>query len=179
MSHLRFAVVAAGVIAWLGCDSSSRLKDAGGTGGGAPVDAAQTGGTDGGIGGGGATGSGGASGSGGSIGSGGATGGGGGRGGDGLGGLGGGGASGGHDGCIVPAGCCSSDADCLPTEECVNPTVCAAGQMAGGVCKPKPTPITACWRNEDCAFRVCFGAQVCPCGAACLVADKLGGCGMP
>lgn len=77
-------------------------------------------------------------------------------------------------------GCCAIDTDCLPAEECVNPTACTAGQATKGVCKPKPpASTTMCWRPEDCAFHVCFGAQVCPCGAACLVADTVGGCGMP
>ena len=87
-------------------------------------------------------------------------------------------ATGGHNGCVVPAGCCASDVDCLPTEECVEPTTCAVGQMTGGVCKPKPT-FNVCWRNADCGFKLCIGAQVCRCGAACLVADKAGDCAMP
>ena len=85
---------------------------------------------------------------------------------------------GGRGACSKPAGCCASDADCPPTEECVSPTACVSGQVTG-VCKTKPTSVTTCWRPEDCQFRQCFGAQVCPCGAACLVADQIGGCAMP
>ena len=92
---------------------------------------------------------------------------------------GGGGGAGGHGACVVPTGCCATDADCLPTEECVNPAVCVANEMTAGKCKPKPTSITTCWRNEDCPFHICTGAVVCPCGSECLRADEPGGCAMP
>jgi hypothetical protein len=46
-----------------------------------------------------------------------------------------------------------------------------------GVCKTRFTGNnTQCWRSSDCAHG-CNGAQVCPCGAACLVADMPGTCG--
>ena len=100
-----------------------------------------------------------------------------GAGGAGTGGAGTGGAGAGGSGdCLAPAGCCALNSDCASTEECVNAS-CAAGQMTAGVCKPKPTTSGTCWSDADCPLRSCAGAQVCPCGAACLVADTLGSCG--
>ncbi|MCC6902947.1 MAG: hypothetical protein IT377_28520 [Polyangiaceae bacterium] len=50
-------------------------------------------------------------------------------------------------------------------------------QCVNGVCKDAPPP-GMCWSNQDCGASgsVCLGASVCPCGADCAMADKLGTC---
>jgi hypothetical protein len=63
-------------------------------------------------------------------------------------------------------GCCTMDMECgdLVPAECVN-----------GVCV---TPLLGqCWRDADCdGGKVCQGASVCPCGAACDEPDSPGKC---
>jgi hypothetical protein len=82
-------------------------------------------------------------------------------------------------GCTVPNGCCVVDSDCRPGEECVGPPTCSTGGTASGVCKPRPTTSSECWRDSDCPGQAgrCLGAQACPCRTACLVADQIGTCG--
>jgi hypothetical protein len=80
----------------------------------------------------------------------------------------------------APQGCCLKDDDCPIGNEgvqiCVT-TACQASSVAG-VCKPQiPSDSTQCWSDADCyGTERCVGAQVCPCGAACLLADQIGHC---
>ena len=99
---------------------------------------------------------------------------------------GGGGATGGSGGtsgvsCPGPApqGCCLKDDDCTGNQGaqiCVT-AACKSSSVAG-VCKPQiPSDSTQCWSDADCfGTERCMGAQVCPCGAACLLADQIGHC---
>jgi hypothetical protein len=129
---------------------------------------------------GGATGSGGAGGgAGGSRGTGGATGSGG-AGGGGTGGASRGtGGAGGVAACSSPpTSCCFGDGDCGANEECVGAR-CNTTDPAAGVCKQR-LDRGQCWQSSTCPFPpgLCGGAQVCPCGAVCLVPDTPGTCGM-
>jgi len=80
----------------------------------------------------------------------------------------------------APQGCCLKDDDCPVGNQgvqiCVT-TACQAGSVAG-VCKPQiPSDSTQCWSDADCyGTERCVGASVCPCGAACLLADQIGHC---
>jgi len=71
------------------------------------------------------------------------------------------------------AGCCFTDSQCMG--RCYGAT-CAAGSE--GVCKSTPPPAPGqCWGDRDCsAGQLCRGARICPCGAACLLADEPGTC---
>ncbi len=63
--------------------------------------------------------------------------------------------------------CCGGDkGGCLSDEVCVGDQVC----------KPAVIPDGSCWSDADCKVGTCDGASVCPCGAMCIVADKLGKC---
>jgi hypothetical protein len=124
-------------------------------------------------------GAGGASGTGGSRGTGGATGSGG-AGGGGTGGASRGtGGAGGVAACSSPpTSCCFGDGDCGANEECVGAR-CNTTDPAAGVCKQR-LDRGQCWQSSTCPFPpgLCGGAQVCPCGAVCLVPDTPGTCGM-
>lgn len=65
----------------------------------------------------------------------------------------------------VDAGCCTSDADCDATEECLL-----------GICQTKPSP-GACRVNADCppGGDYCSGGTACLCGQDC-TGSKLGVC---
>jgi hypothetical protein len=64
------------------------------------------------------------------------------------------------------ASCCRSNQDCMTGSECV-----------AGVCKLQPAA-GMCWDDRRCfGGTKCKNAQVCPCGAACLLPDVLGQCG--
>jgi hypothetical protein len=64
------------------------------------------------------------------------------------------------------AGCCRNDEACMTGNECV-----------AGVCKLK-LPAGSCWSDRDCSNgTTCRNAQVCRCGAACLLPDVMGQCG--
>jgi hypothetical protein len=92
----------------------------------------------------------------------------------------GGGAGGGAVACTTrEPGCCFRDGDCAAGEECVG-AICTVTELNPGVCKMRPASSGGCWHNADCPSPpgVCTGAQVCPCGAACLVPDTLGTCGV-
>jgi hypothetical protein len=74
-----------------------------------------------------------------------------------------------------PMGCCGPASNSCTTSvgkpgECVHAGVT-------GTCKD-PTELKPgqCWTSADCGPATCQGANVCPCGAACLVADKPGTC---
>ncbi|HEX2672936.1 MAG TPA: hypothetical protein VHM25_18760, partial [Polyangiaceae bacterium] len=63
--------------------------------------------------------------------------------------------------------CCLSDDDCPDQGECV-----------AGVCKAPPSE--GCWRDDDCpGSSGCVMANICRCGASCLVADSPGNCVIP
>jgi hypothetical protein len=87
---------------------------------------------------------------------------------------------GGAGGCTAQAGCCAVDHDCSSGQECVGGTTCSAGAAASGVCASKPSQAGRCWRDDDCSGSAgrCVGAQICPCQAACLVADSPGTCAL-
>ncbi|MSP16510.1 MAG: hypothetical protein EXR73_07865 [Myxococcales bacterium] len=73
----------------------------------------------------------------------------------------------------APMGCCMDDLDCAGEERCVL-ELCG---ITAGLCKRAPPP-PSCWTDEDCvAGRRCEDANICPCGALCLVADMPGTCG--
>ena len=80
----------------------------------------------------------------------------------------------------APQGCCLKDDDCPIGNQGVQICVTAACKTnsVAGVCKPQiPSDSTQCWSDADCfGTERCVGAQVCPCGAACLLADQLGHC---
>lgn len=67
-----------------------------------------------------------------------------------------------------PPGCCGAGVPCPNGGTCVE---------AQQNCKD-PTELQAgqCWADANCPGAVCQGANVCPCGALCLVADKPGAC---
>jgi hypothetical protein len=70
---------------------------------------------------------------------------------------------------ITPTCGCMRDGDCPGSDECVLTS-------SGGVCKMR-VAAPSCWRDDDCgAGGSCVGAQVCQCGARCLVADHAGTC---
>lgn len=72
-------------------------------------------------------------------------------------------------------GCCFEDSQCshIKGGECVG-EVCSSGQA--GVCKG-PTKTGQCWEQDDCGRgQQCVGANICPCGAKCLVPDSPGTC---
>jgi hypothetical protein len=103
--------------------------------------------------------------------------------GGGAGGAGGGssaGASGGSAGgpvCMPPAtgGCCLADQDCS-AGRCEGVT-CAPNGPKGGVCERGLQAVSnECWRDTDCVGGTCVGARICPCNAACLLADQPGEC---
>lgn len=157
---------------------------AGNTGGGG--NGAAGGGHSGGAGGNGATGGGaGGSGAGGAAHSGGSGGGGaggtghsGGAGGAGQGGIGG---AGSLCSSPPPTGCCTSATDCGSGSNCVG-LQCSDPGAKAGVCKAKTTAVGlgVCWDDLDCpqATFHCVAARICPCGAACLLADALGNCAL-
>ena len=72
---------------------------------------------------------------------------------------------------VVPGGCCNDTKGCSAGNTC-------AGGGANKICKSqaelKPG---GCWADADCSGGTCKDANVCPCGAMCLVADKQGSCG--
>lgn len=71
--------------------------------------------------------------------------------------------------CMASCGC-TVDADCARGDECV-------ATLTGGVCHT-PVARPMCWRDSDCSGRrTCIGANVCPCGSSCFVADSPGTCG--
>jgi len=72
-------------------------------------------------------------------------------------------------------GCCFVDRDCTgPRERCVGSVCDANGE---GVCKADPPGADTCWDDKDCrAGTTCMSANICPCGAACFVADMPGVC---
>jgi len=72
-------------------------------------------------------------------------------------------------------GCCFVDRDCTgPRERCVGSVCDASGE---GVCKADPPGADTCWDDKDCrAGTTCMSANICPCGAACFVADMPGVC---
>lgn len=77
--------------------------------------------------------------------------------------------------CALPPrdGCCFADTDCAGLR-CYGVT-CSAGSE--GACKPAGSA-AKCWGDRDCSVgQSCKGAGICPCGAACLVADRPGSCG--
>lgn len=62
----------------------------------------------------------------------------------------------------VPEGCCAVADDC-PGQVCVN----MRPENLFGVCGDAPEP-GRCWTDGDCGEgESCFGAALCPCGAAC------------
>ncbi len=64
--------------------------------------------------------------------------------------------------------CCGGDkGGCLNSEQCV---------ISKSQCKPQANIGGQCWSDVDCKIGTCQGASVCPCGAMCLVADKMGSC---
>ena len=173
MRHLERASLAAcfAVAFAVGCGT---VSVPGGGGGGSGGGAAGTSGGAGSTGGAGTPGSAGATGSAGVTGSAGATGSAGDRGGGGSG-------AGGNPACTTSsAGCCYTDKDCASNQECVGATCGATGPgvpfvAVAGVCKTRLTDGSKCWQSSDCSHG-CTGAQVCPCGAACVVADMPGTC---
>lgn len=89
------------------------------------------------------------------------------------------GADSGSGSCRVGPGCCATDADC-GRGYCAPAQTCTGG-VATSVCKTRPADLSECWRDSDCPAvggreGVCRGATICPCGAACLVADAPGTC---
>ena len=82
------------------------------------------------------------------------------------------GACGGDCSSPAPMGCCMDDLDCPSGERCV----LEACGVTAGLCKSAP-PTPGCWTDEDCvAGERCDGANICPCGVACFVADMPGTC---
>jgi hypothetical protein len=79
--------------------------------------------------------------------------------------------------CTMPprTGCCFVDGDCTgPRERCVGSVCDASGE---GVCKADPPGADTCWDDKDCRVgTTCMSANICPCGAACFVADSPGVC---
>jgi len=71
----------------------------------------------------------------------------------------------------IHTGCCSgtchcTEGDCVQRNGIGPPGVCKTPDLGGG-----------CWQDSDCGFaEVCQGANVCPCGASCYVADSPGTC---
>ena len=63
-------------------------------------------------------------------------------------------------------GCCKDDSQCK------------IGLCANSVCKdPGELKPGACWTDAQCGKGgVCKGANICPCGANCFVADSPGTC---
>jgi hypothetical protein len=79
--------------------------------------------------------------------------------------------------CQSRTGCCASNADCTSAQECAG-TACSTDGTSMGVCKSHPSVSGQCWRDSDCASpSPCSGQRVCPCGAACFLADSPGACG--
>jgi hypothetical protein len=89
-----------------------------------------------------------------------------------------------HDGqCGMPDGglacslvargsCCFTDRDCTLGSRCYKASCTTAGE---GRCEPAPAT-GKCWVQADCATGICTGGMMCPCGAACAVADIPGSC---
>lgn len=82
---------------------------------------------------------------------------------------------------------CPCDADCgIATHQgvCATSETCCGGpcgkgeSCVGGVCKGSGNLMAGqCWSDLDCTGgAACKGANICPCGAMCLVADKPGTC---
>lgn len=70
-----------------------------------------------------------------------------------------------------PGGCCSDAKGCASGSTC-------AGGGTNKICKSQAELSPGgCWADADCMGGTCKGANVCPCGAMCLVADKQGSCG--
>jgi hypothetical protein len=69
--------------------------------------------------------------------------------------------------------CVPNDASCCRTNE-----ACMTGyECVAGVCKLQPA-VGMCWDDRRCVGGTkCKNAQVCPCGAACLLPDVMGQCG--
>lgn len=69
----------------------------------------------------------------------------------------------------IKPGCCgAAGGTCATGFTCVEgPDVCV---------KDFSAPAGQCWSNTDCPGGTCKGANICPCGAQCLVADKPGTC---
>ncbi|MDP3278790.1 MAG: Kazal-type serine protease inhibitor domain-containing protein [Deltaproteobacteria bacterium] len=80
--------------------------------------------------------------------------------------------------CRVGPSCCFADSDCGRGTYCAPLNACTGG-VATGVCKSPPLVAGQCWRDSDCGAvgRRCMGANICPCGAACLLPDSAGRCG--
>ncbi len=73
-----------------------------------------------------------------------------------------------------PRGCCFEDAQCGRGEICVG-EVCSTGQA--GTCVGSALRDGECWEDGQCRRgERCRGAQICPCGLACLVPDSPGRC---
>ena len=73
-----------------------------------------------------------------------------------------------------PAGCCFEDSQCSRGGLCVGED-CRSGQA--GVCVDGNLARGECWEDAQCGRgEVCDGAQICPCGFACLVPDSPGRC---
>ncbi|MEZ4226077.1 MAG: hypothetical protein R3B13_34340 [Polyangiaceae bacterium] len=85
--------------------------------------------------------------------------------------------------CICPCGvicaCGGQMGWCTSTVPacCTGHAACGSGAVcANNVCKKSEPPY--CWHDVECpAGQKCLGASVCPCGAACAVADSPGKCG--
>ncbi|MDQ3035703.1 MAG: hypothetical protein M3Y87_25075 [Myxococcota bacterium] len=70
--------------------------------------------------------------------------------------------------------CCFDDGHCA-VGRCIG-ELCGPGGQAG-VCKdPSELGAGQCWDDDDCGGATCVGANVCPCGAFCFVADSPGTC---
>lgn len=72
-----------------------------------------------------------------------------------------------------PTGCCYLDSQCARGSRCVG-EVCA--DRTAGMCKPRTVEPGSCWESSDCGDGTCIGADICPCGAACLLPDRPGTC---
>ena len=67
-----------------------------------------------------------------------------------------------------PGSCCGGDkGSCTSSEVCI---------ASAHICKPSGIQAGTCWTNDDCKVGTCEGASVCPCGAACALADRMGTC---